>query len=212
MDLKMDELDGYSYPKRRPWVVLIVVVALVAAVASWRMRSRTVRSTSDKVGIIEENQTEWVSSTIAPSVSADRLTVVGRSEIRQESPSESLSRDDARQLVKRAEDFEKDGQLIKARDVYWEVLHRCRDAGTAAEIKSRLGRIHVELLFTSRRMPEKKSYMVQPRDRIEKIARKFGTTQELIVKSNGIRNPDLIKAGDELRVFSGKLRIEISNP
>lgn len=45
-----------------------------------------------------------------------------------------------------------------------------------------------------------RTYTVQPGDSIWAIARRFGTTVEAIVKSNGIRNPELIYPGEVLKI------------
>lgn len=48
--------------------------------------------------------------------------------------------------------------------------------------------------------PERRVYMVQPGDTLSAIALRFGTTVEALVEKNGIGNPDLIYAGQELIV------------
>lgn len=43
-------------------------------------------------------------------------------------------------------------------------------------------------------------YTVQPGDTLSGIARRFGTTVEKLAKLNGIRNPDRINVGQQLRI------------
>lgn len=43
-------------------------------------------------------------------------------------------------------------------------------------------------------------YKVQPKDNLTKIAKKYGTTVDTLVKLNGISNPNLIYVGQKLRV------------
>jgi spore germination protein len=46
-------------------------------------------------------------------------------------------------------------------------------------------------------------YRVQPGDTLSEIAQRFGTTVDALVEANGIENPDLIFAGQRLRIPQG---------
>ncbi len=59
-------------------------------------------------------------------------------------------------------------------------------------------------------MPEKTNYLVKSGNSLDRIARKFGTTVQLIQKSNMLRNPNRINIGDRLRVFTGKFSMTCS--
>ncbi|WP_339174428.1 LysM domain-containing protein [Anoxybacillus sp. FSL W8-1294] len=43
-------------------------------------------------------------------------------------------------------------------------------------------------------------YIVKKGDALTKIAKKYGTTVQNLVKLNNIKNPDLIRVGQKLRV------------
>jgi lipoprotein-anchoring transpeptidase ErfK/SrfK len=58
-------------------------------------------------------------------------------------------------------------------------------------------------------MPEKEDYVVQPGDSLERIARKFKTTVDLIKKGNALQR-SILHPGDRLRVFKGTLTLAIS--
>ena len=72
-----------------------------------------------------------------------------------------------------------------------------------------LGQLGMEMLFSPIPMAEKTDYTVQAGDSLDKIARRSGTTVELLRKSNSLRGP-VIRPGDRLRVFSGKWAIRVS--
>ena len=59
-------------------------------------------------------------------------------------------------------------------------------------------------------MPEKIDVIVKSGDSLERIARRHGTTVDLIQKANLVSNPNLIRAGDHLRVFIGKFSLTAS--
>lgn len=105
---------------------------------------------------------------------------------------------------------QKAGRLQEAREKAQAVLEQVQgNPVLVAEAEKVLGAIHTEQLFTPRPMPEKSDYTVQPGDSLDRIARKYGTTVELIQKGNNVRGA-LIKAGDRLRVFSGTWAIRVN--
>jgi len=111
--------------------------------------------------------------------------------------------DAAAQLV--AED-----QLVKARAQYTAALKSTNDPSVRQQIEQKLAPLNIKLLLSPRQMPEKESYLVKSGNSLDRIARKYGTTVELIQKSNMLRNPNRINVGDRLRVFSGKFEIMCS--
>jgi|APTNR8051073442_1049403.scaffolds.fasta_scaffold00052_23 lipoprotein-anchoring transpeptidase ErfK/SrfK len=105
-----------------------------------------------------------------------------------------------------AEEARKAGRLQEAREKAQAVLDQ--NPGSA-EAEQLLGVIHTELIFSPRPMPEKSDYTVQPGDSLDRIARQYGTTVELIQKGNNVRGA-LIKSGDRMRVFSGSWAIRVN--
>jgi len=77
------------------------------------------------------------------------------------------------------------------------------------KVLSVLGDIDLQVLFSPSPAPEKVDYMVASGDSLGKIARKFGTTVELIKESNGLTR-DLIRVGDRLRIYQGHFAVEVS--
>ena len=57
-------------------------------------------------------------------------------------------------------------------------------------------------------MPEKEEYVVKAGDSLERIARKFKTTVDLIKKGNALQRP-VLHPGDRLRVFKGTFTLAI---
>jgi lipoprotein-anchoring transpeptidase ErfK/SrfK len=105
-----------------------------------------------------------------------------------------------------AEEARKAGRLQEAREKAQAVLDQNPGDAGAEQL---LGAIHTELIFSPRPMPEKSDYTVQPGDSLDRIARKYGTTVELIQKGNNVRGA-LIKSGDRMRVFSGAWAIRVN--
>ncbi|MGD0651862.1 MAG: L,D-transpeptidase family protein [Verrucomicrobiia bacterium] len=76
-------------------------------------------------------------------------------------------------------------------------------------ILSALGDINAQVLFSPAPAPEKVDYTVAEGDSLGKISKKFGTTVELIKKSNGLAR-DLIRVGDRLRIYQGHFAVEVN--
>ena len=77
------------------------------------------------------------------------------------------------------------------------------------KVLNALGDIDSQILFSLAPASEKVDYTVESGDSLGKIAKKFGTTVELVKKSNGLAR-DLIRIGDRLRIYQGHFAVEVS--
>ncbi len=101
------------------------------------------------------------------------------------------------------------GMPVQAREHCYRALEQARDPAFISEVERRLGQINLKLLLTPEPMPEKVEYIVQAGDSLERIAKQFGTTVELIRKSNALK-PSLIHPGDRLLIFKATLALTVS--
>ncbi|MBI2438007.1 MAG: L,D-transpeptidase family protein [Lentisphaerae bacterium] len=99
--------------------------------------------------------------------------------------------------------------LAEARAKGYELLTQTKDPGLKESLETLLGQINIELLLSPGAMPEKEEYLVQPGDSLERIARNFKTTAELIKKSNALER-HVLHPGDQLRVFKGTFALAVS--
>ena len=102
--------------------------------------------------------------------------------------------------------LKRDGKFVEARALLQQLAAA---ANTSDEVHAALGEINTVLLFSPTPAPEKVDYTVAAGDSLGKIAKKFGTTVDLIKKSNGVTR-DVIRVGDRLRVYQGKFAVEVS--
>ncbi len=117
--------------------------------------------------------------------------------------------DPGMQLLTQVRTLHDSRDLVAARDKGLELLGASSDPHAVEEAKKLLGEINIELVQTPLAMPEKENYLVKPGDSLERIAKNFGTTVELIGKSNTIRS-SMIHPGDVLRVFKGTFLITVN--
>lgn len=101
------------------------------------------------------------------------------------------------------------GDYVKARELALAVWNNPALAALKPEAEKILNEVGIALVLSPREMPGKIEYTVQPGDSLDKIAKKFGTTIDLIRTSNNIRG-SMIRAGDRLRILEGKFSVKVS--
>ncbi len=111
-------------------------------------------------------------------------------------------------LVAEAQKFKAEGNLPEARAAANGILAGSRHQPARERAMTILSDINTEILLSPRAMPEKTEYTVQPGDSLAKLAKKFGTTVELIRQGNNVRG-SLIRTGDRMRIFQGNFSIKV---
>lgn len=110
---------------------------------------------------------------------------------------------EVRHLVEGAEAVYRADDLPSARRRYLALLDRGNLGAATAFVEQRLGEIGMRLLLTPRPMPEKTEYVVKDKDGelVNKIARQYNVTRELLMKANDIRRLDRLPSGQHLLVL-----------
>ena len=102
--------------------------------------------------------------------------------------------------------LESEGKLAEAR----ALLQPLTDGGDASDkVLDLLGEIDARILFTGAPAPEKTDYTIATGDSLGRLAQKFGTTIDLIKKSNNLTR-DMIRVGDRLRIYQGHFAVSVS--
>lgn len=112
-------------------------------------------------------------------------------------------------LVAEARALQQQGNLLEARARAWSALDRSENAVARSEAETLLGALSTNLVFHPYDMPEKVEYVVQPGDTLAALAKRYGTTVELIRKGNNLSG-SVIRVGDRLRILTGAFSIEVS--
>ena len=182
-DVHLRDLEDLKVPSRKPWLILLAVIVVGAGLYRY-FSTRTPGEKGEPLSVEE--------------------VVSGESEV----PAGVF--EDVGSLMAEARQMEADDELVLAREKYWEALAKKVRLKTRGELEARLGALNVAIDDSPRRAPEKVEYVVKPGDSLKVIARKHGTTVELLQRSNEIMDPNRIMAGDRLRVMSGKFAVEVS--
>jgi lipoprotein-anchoring transpeptidase ErfK/SrfK len=111
-------------------------------------------------------------------------------------------------MRERAESAFQAGRLEEARSTLLRVASVESDPAIKNAVLDRVGEINIQLLFS--RMPQTESVRVQvlSGDTLEKIAKRAGTTIELLRKSNQIQG-DRIRLGQQLKVVNLPFTIKV---
>jgi len=212
----MNPSDDLKFPNRRPWLLVLLVVLLVffgyryartrwpgavpeavptapvpAAVASAPVMDTVVAS---NVAVVASIPAAAVSNP-APAM-VNMAVVLSAVEI-------------SNRLASVAETVKKD-QWQAARGMLMDLLKSPLPDDVRADVEIRVAAIHTNMVFTPMKMPEKIDCVIKRGDSIELFAKRFGTTARLIQRGNFISDPDHVRVGDLVRVFTGRFAIEIS--
>jgi len=198
--LPAESMEEFKRPARSPWLLLGVVVVLVAVV--FGVRAGCVGYARMKVKRAEaaaQAASEQPAATAAPEAVVESATA----------PSVPAS-PAAAALLAEAAALEKAGDLVGARTKYLALLAAATDAKTRDIAEKGLGAVNPALYISTLPAPEKIDYVVRKGDSLARIAKRLGTTVELITKNNTIARPDRIQAGDRVRVVTGRFAVAVS--
>jgi len=204
MDMKVKDFDSYKVPNRKPWAILVVL--LLAGILAWVF---FFRGDNEKQPDVELNEVV---------AELDVETVI-RTEPQSHKEDEIVQKDllpvviptgDIAMVLDEASQLASDERLPESRAKYLVALKSTDDKSIQQQVEQKLAAVNIKMLLSPREMPEKENYLVKNGNSLDRIARKYGTTVELIQKSNMLRNPNRINVGDRLRVFTGKFTMTCS--
>lgn len=112
----------------------------------------------------------------------------------------------ADETFRQATALKAEGKLADARALLEPVA---LNTNASAQALALLGEINMQILFSPAPAPEKVDYTIATGDTLGKLAKKYGTTVDLIKKSNGLSG-DVIRVGDRLRIYQGKFAVTVS--
>ncbi len=102
----------------------------------------------------------------------------------------------------------KNGKKFEARNLLSDLYFGESNRKRRIEIKNKLDALNEELVFSKTPSPDAVFYVVKPGDSLAKIAKKFDTSYEFIMRIN--KKPrTLIKIGERLKILNGKLSLLI---
>lgn len=115
----------------------------------------------------------------------------------------------AEQLYAQALDLKKEGEILKAKASYEKILSDHPDFIDIEKMQMELESLNMELIFSNTAFPDRTMmHEVQIGDTLGELAKKYGTTIDLIKRSNRLTG-NVIRVGQKLRIWIGTFNIFI---
>lgn len=111
-------------------------------------------------------------------------------------------------LTKKVQEKEASGDLLGAKTAYQELVNDFATSSEAGKWEKKLEEINIKLLFSPTLTPGSISYEVKPGDTLNKIAKQYKTTVDLIMKSNNLANTNIIP-GKKIKVWNSAFSIAV---
>ncbi len=108
---------------------------------------------------------------------------------------------EVKKLLDQVTAYEGADDLVNARLVLHQVLLRRDAEDVRAFAERKIGSLNTTLVFSDRPMPEKTKHLIVAGDLIGKLAKRYGNTQDYLLKANGIDKPELLRIGREIWVL-----------
>jgi len=127
---------------------------------------------------------------------------------REQKPAEAVVSPDkeARQLYTKAQAFEKDGEMLKAKKLYQKIISDYPEYSDIEAVQKDLESLNMKIIFSNVQTPDTIIHEVVSGDTLGKLAKKYGTTVDLIKISNNLKS-DIIRVGQRLRIWTGKFNL-----
>jgi lipoprotein-anchoring transpeptidase ErfK/SrfK len=191
--MKVKDFDDFGHPNRRPGLVILLVIAVIIALV-------IIINHSDRTQAESQDESEPITDMTSSPVSNNMEQVT----VAQPAVSQNL-----RQRFESAVSLVSSDQLEEARKQLLELLDDPGVGSLLPKIEAKIAEVSIPLITKPYLTEEKVEYVVRSGDSLDKISKKFKTTQDLIKVSNKIQNANLIHVGDALRVLNGEFKIRV---
>jgi LysM repeat protein len=210
--IRIKSFNTYSPKRKYPFfLALIIVLSIISVIVL-----ASIYSSKGKTKVKDKkNKVEEVSN--APDVIENNIHEIENSNVSEDTKVENIILNngnyeiyDVGPYILEARRLEGMDKYLEARNIYKNILNKKMSPENLNIIQEKFGDINIKLLLTPLDFEGKKAYVVQSGDSLDKIARKFGTTVDLLQTSNMISNPHRIQVGDRYKIFNGKFDIKIN--
>ncbi len=142
-------------------------------------------------------------------------------EIKVTSPQEALaklekivveypeSKEAAFALMEKADIYKGQNKLLQAKAELKKIIDAYSNSEIIEQAKSKLWDLNISIIFSQTEVPDSFIYDVNPGDTLFRIAKKFDTTVELLMKSNNLAST-LIKPDMKLKISKAIYKIVVS--
>jgi len=176
---------------KRVFIIIVLIQIVIVGIYLWKRKGAGSKEESTSQTPIASAHAPGGSAIPAAPLALDPVTAVSTSESRA-----ALA--DAKAAIA-------GGQLVDAK----VALDKLISATSDPEAIELLGEVNLKLLKSPLMMPGKEYYVIQSGDYLQKIAKQYNTTVELIQEMNGLET-DVIRSGARLLVFNSNFSMRVS--
>jgi len=112
------------------------------------------------------------------------------------------------ELYEKATELIKDRELAQAKIVYQKILSQHSDFEDIEKVQKELEDLNMEIIFSNALVDNAVVHQVVSGDTLGKLAKKYGTTIELIKMNNNLKN-NIIRLDKKLRIWTGQFNIVV---
>ena len=113
------------------------------------------------------------------------------------------------ELFNAASKYTESGDLLSAKETYRKLMEKFPGSASTERAQSYLENTNILIMNSSIPTPDSISYEVQQGDTLSKIANKFSTTQDLIMRSNNLKSAEVVPLGKKLKIHNEKMSIVV---
>ena len=111
------------------------------------------------------------------------------------------------QLYDQASGLKQEGEIVQAKEAYQRILTDHPDVGNVEKVQKELEALNMQIIFSNTAVPDKTIvHEVQSGNTLGGLAKKYGTTIDLIKRSNNLSS-NVIRIGQKLRIWTGTFNV-----
>ena len=176
---------------KRVFIIIVLIQIVIVGIYLWKRKASGPNEESASPPPVAS-----ASASGEPAIPAAPLAL---------SPVTAVSTSESRAALADAKAAIAGGQLVDAK----VALDKLASATSDPEAIELLGEVNLNLLKSPLMMPGKEYYVIQSGDYLQKIAKQYNTTVELIQEMNGLET-DVIRSGARLLVFNSNFSMRVS--
>ena len=185
--------------------IIIIVIAIIAVFTLMRMVGSGKKEEASKKRPLQQSELVFDEAVTLNKKSPEKA-IEAFENIISNFP-ESVEAQKA--LVKIAEFYNKNNELFLEKEALRKLINAYPQGDLTADAQARVGVINIKMLFSKAQTKNSIIYEVKPGDSLYKIAKKYKTNVELIMKVNGLKN-SLIRPGMKLKIVTSVFKIVVS--
>lgn len=111
-------------------------------------------------------------------------------------------------LLDQAAQAQEKNDQVALKNAYTKIVAEHPEYDNIEQVQQQLGALNVNIILSKVTTPQTVMHEVKVGDSLGKLAKQYGTTKELIKRSNGLKS-DVIRVGQDLRIWKAPFNIYI---